>query len=365
MEEQERALERLENIRSVKPILGGLRTISLGSWQAALKRRSGVRDYAQRLRAMLPGLVSQLQARKDITAGRRWHSWPSKHLSPTRTALAERRSASTRVEALVIGSERGLCGRFNATIADEAERYLRSQSSQGIEARLKTLGSRAQRVLQRRGYQTDQASALSTAALPSFALAFGLAQGWLAAYERQELDAVDLIYNAYRGTGAYKPTVVRLIPPRISAGVALSSYDDGSNRSLGGDGPSRSPFLYSNDFSDSPSEEGAQHPGTQEVRQRATQKQRGRPWPPPIVETDPLSLYATVVEQWAAVQLYEVLLDAAAAEHSTRFQLMESATQNADRLIDELTLTIQTARRHEITQEMAELAAGAGLIGRQ
>jgi F0F1-type ATP synthase gamma subunit len=42
---------------------------------------------------------------------------------------------------------------------------------------------------------------------------------------------------------------------------------------------------------------------------------------------------------------------------------MEAATQNAERLIDELTLVVQTARQQAITQEMQELAAGAGLLG--
>jgi F-type H+-transporting ATPase subunit gamma len=92
---------------------------------------------------------------------------------------------------------------------------------------------------------------------------------------------------------------------------------------------------------------------------------RGGAWPPPIIDTDPLSLYTTVIEQSVAVELYRVLLASSAAEHSMRFQLMESATQNADRLIEELTLIIRTARRQEITQEMQELAAGAGLLGRE
>ena len=61
MEEVQRARERLENIRSVKPILNGLRTISLGSWQAALKRRGGVQTYAQQLKAMLPIVIPHLQ----------------------------------------------------------------------------------------------------------------------------------------------------------------------------------------------------------------------------------------------------------------------------------------------------------------
>ncbi|MCK4451452.1 MAG: F0F1 ATP synthase subunit gamma, partial [Anaerolineae bacterium] len=87
------------------------------------------------------------------------------------------------------------------------------------------------------------------------------------------------------------------------------------------------------------------------------------PWPPPIIETDPLSLYARVVEQLTAASLYRLLLESAAAEHVARFQLLEGATQSAERLIAELTLVVQTARQQAITREMQELAVGAGLIG--
>jgi F-type H+-transporting ATPase subunit gamma len=352
MEEVERAQERLENIRSVKPILGGLRTISLGSWQAALKRRSRVRDYAGRLRAMLPALVPQLQARQAIVERQRWHPSLGTPYSARDVVRDRRRSEPSRIEALVIGSERGLCGRFNVAVAEEAERYLSRQKAQGFEVQLRTLGRRAQRVLRRRGHETPQAGALSVAALPAFSLAFELARGWLTAYERGELDAIDLIHNGYRGTGAYEPRVARLIPPRIPTSDASSARDDDSTESVDASGRPPSPA-------------GALPQRSGQGRDLAARKQPRGPWPPPIIETDPLSLYATVVEQWAAVQLYEVLLDTAAAEHSTRFQLMESATQNADRLIEELTLVIQTARRQAITQEMAELAAGAGLIGRE
>jgi F-type H+-transporting ATPase subunit gamma len=63
--------------------------------------------------------------------------------------------------------------------------------------------------------------------------------------------------------------------------------------------------------------------------------------------------------------MYRVLLDSAAAEHSARFQLMEGAAQNSNRLINELTLALQSARQHAITSEMQELASGAGLLGGQ
>jgi F-type H+-transporting ATPase subunit gamma len=294
MEELERAQDRLDHIRTVEPILGALRTISLGSWQATLKQRTSVQRYGEQLTAILALLVPHLPAGRR--AGR------ETDLPPHRFA------------ALVVGSERGLCGRFNVAVVERAEQYLAKQEAIGRQVELIALGTRVRRILQRRQRPPVWSDALSITGLPPYRLTFDLTRRWLERYEQRELDAVDLIYNAYRGMGQYETTVVRLIPPQLPP--------EGQNSS-------------------------------------------SEPWPPPIVETDPLGLYARVVEQWAAVSLYGLLLDSAAAEHSTRYQLMESATQSAERLIQELTLVIQAARRHAITQEMQELATGAGLVGPQ
>ncbi len=300
MEELERAQERLDNIRSVKPILGGLRTISLGSWQVAIRRKKGAQRYAERLMDALALVIPHL-----VGAGLRTR--PS-------TSPQEIRERKDRVVALVVGSERGLCGRFNVAVVERAESYLDGRRAAGVEMDLMALGSRVQRLLRRRDHEMDWAGKLSVTTLPPYSLAYDLTRRWLERYEEREIDAVDLIYNAYRGTGNYEPSVKRLIPPQMPA----------------------------------PAERPA---GVQE------------PWPPTIIETDVLGLYARIVEQWAATHLYELLLDSAAAEHSTRFQLMESATQNAERLIGELTLAVQAARQKAITQEMQELAVGAGMIG--
>jgi len=60
--------------------------------------------------------------------------------------------------------------------------------------------------------------------------------------------------------------------------------------------------------------------------------------------------------------LYESLLNSSVAEHSARYQLMEEAEANIKRLSAELTMDVQMARRHLITQEIQELAVGAGMI---
>lgn len=309
VEEVERAQARLDHIRTVEPILGALRTISLGSWKAALKRSTGVQAYGERLTAILSVLVPHLPAKRRVGLAERLSQLLHFSSSPARS-----KEDGRQVAILVIGSERGLCGRFNTAVVERAEQYLDEQEAAGEQVELWALGSRVRRLLSRRHRPPVWWDTLSLAALPSSRLAFDLTRQWLARYEEGELDAVDVVYNVYRGTGRYQPTVVHLIPSELSP--------DG-------------------------------------------QSAQGDPWPPVIIETDPLRLYARLVRQWAAVRLYGLLLDSAAAEHSTRYQLMESASQNAERLISELTLVVQTGRQKEITQEMQELAAGAGLIGPQ
>jgi F-type H+-transporting ATPase subunit gamma len=223
-------------------------------------------------------------------------------------------SSAKRIVLLAIGSERGLCGRFNASVLERAQEYLDDAQAAGLQVDLAILGTRLVRLARRAGHTPSWIRALPITSLPLFHVAFDLARQWLALYEAQSLDAVDVAYNAYRRMGDSISTVVRLLPPAFPA-VA---------------------------------------PGARE-----------EVWPPPVVETNPSSLYARVAEQYVALRLYELLLESAAAEHSTRYQLMEAATQNASRLIEELTLAVHSARRQAITREIQELAAGAGLLGRQ
>lgn len=301
-----KAESRLANIERVKPILAALRTISLGSWQMARNRRSGLDVYTRRLLDFLPLVLPHVV--KQRGGGRlRWF---------TGRRQAER-SAGGRWVTLVIGSERGLCGRYNKAILEHLALYMGASSGQaasGIDVQrdrsqvdLVALGSRLVRELSRAGYDLAHSESLSITALPTYDTAWRLAGGWLARYEAYEIDGVDVIYNADQGAATYAPALTHLIPP------VLPQTGGGATA-------------------------------------------------PVIVETDPVQLYSYLVAQWTSIALYRLLLDAALTEHAARYQLMESATQNADRLIDRLTLTVQSARRQAITTEMQELAVGAGLL---
>lgn len=302
MEDWKRAQTRLDNIRSVQPILSALRTISLGSWRMALRKRDNAQRYVARLESMLPALGPHIR--------------PPSHrkLLPEQEAGQKRPLPPERIVVLAIGSERGLCGTFNAAVVGCVERHLMELSADEAQVEIMALGTRISRIFHRRRQPLRWSGTLSVTALPDYHLALDLTRRWLTRYEERDLDAVDLVYNAYRGTARYIPTVVRLIPPSLPAVERLGTL--------------------SYEF-----------------------------WPPPIIETDPAGLYARLMEQWLSANLYSLLLDSAAAEHSARFQLLEGATQNARRLVTELMLVVQTARKQAITREMQDLAAGAGLIG--
>lgn len=307
MADAEQLRGRLANIRTVQPVLRALRTISLGSWQAALNRRGGVQRYVTQLQTLIPPTVAAMVERQSL--------WRSEFFA-RRTEPVSDAPALEQLTVLAIGTERGLCGRFNQAVLAEVLACLQQQREAGVVVNLIVLGSRLARLLSRNGVKPDRTIALSTSALPSFSDISILTRDWLDRYEAYTLDAVDVIFNAYRGLGRYETTTRRIIPPEITPVSPMP-------------GSLVDSVLH-----------------------------------PYIVETDPWSLYARVIEQETMVRCYSLLLESATAEHATRYQLMEGATQNAERLQEELTLELQALRRQAITREMQELAVGAGLLQR-
>lgn len=290
MADQEGIETRLNNIRSVEPILEAMRTISLGSWQAALNRYHRLDRYSERLAGMLAALSPRLTARRP---------------SP-------KKASAETIETLVIGSERGLCGAFSSSLVQFADPILDGYAAAGQMVHLAALGSRTRRGLERVGRSPNWFQPLPMTTLPSVELANELTADWLRRYEAYEIDAVYVFYNAYRDSRVYEPVVMRLIPPSLSkVSLTMSS------------------------------------------------------WPPPYVDANPLALYRRLAHLWTVAEAYRILLSSTAAEHSTRFQLMEGATQNTQRLTQELTVALQAVRQRAITAEMLDLVAGAGMLGGQ
>lgn len=293
---------RVDNISTVKPILEALRTISLGSWQTALKRQRSMQTFSKNYDDILRIIAPKLKA-ESFTARRKRHVDESAPLQPT--------------IVLVVGSERGLCGSYNQMLLRAIKKYREKEMAEERSVAVWVLGTRLYRLFRSAKIPVVWWQPLSSTALPDFSAVNKISLLWMRAYEQYRVDEVFIMAHHYRGPGRSTVRMERVLP--------FASFSDELEE-------------------DQDDEE-------QEI------------FPEPIIETDPVRIYFQVAKQMATMRMYEILLNAAAAEHSTRYQLMEEASQNAERMILEMTEILQMYRREAITREMQELAAGAGLLG--
>ena len=206
-------------------------------------------------------------------------------------------------EVVVITSDRGLAGGFNSNLCRRVQRFLTETSDRFDSVALATIGKkgrdyfRARRIAVRQDYPGVH-SALS------YAKADALAKEYTARYLAGEIDGVYLAYNEFKSAIAQKPDVIQLLPIETPAGAAATGID----------------FTYE------PSRE---------------------------------ALLADLLPRHVAMQIWRALLESAAAEHGARMSAMESATKNAEDMINALTLQYNRARQAYVTKELMEIVGGA------
>jgi F-type H+-transporting ATPase subunit gamma len=297
----EQLQRRLQNLQAIEPILSALRSVSLSKNLTAKRQQAHAKQYSNQLK----WLFSQVEPSKKADVMQPRFYGLIKHWFQQRGREVEEGTNRPQVLAIV-GSERGLCGRYNREIVEAGLAHINDQPA---EIKLWVFGRRVLQLVERREIDDATFRPLSITTLPTFEFAVELAETWLSLYEKRKIDGVDLILNRPNRKGQYKPEVVSVIPPSLSL-------------------PEQEPD-----------------------------------WPPAtaIIETSSDRLYLQLVKQQVAVDIYSLFLEAAETEHWARYVLMEAGAQNAERLLGELQLALQAERRQNITQEMQQLTAGASL----
>jgi len=82
-----------------------------------------------------------------------------------------------------------------------------------------------------------------------------------------------------------------------------------------------------------------------------------------MYEPEPEELLPMLFEEYASLSVYRALLESAASEHGARMTAMRNAAENAQDMIQNLTLEMNRVRQAEITQEILEVVAGAEALG--
>ncbi len=206
---------------------------------------------------------------------------------------------------IVLATDRGFCGGLNSNLLKFSAAFLRDKKEQTCTVEL--WGKKA-KPFEKVGLATVASRVEKVLERPSYEFCLSTIQRLSRAYEAGEIDGAYILYPSFKNAVVQEPAVKRFFP-----------------------------FLRE----DLPVEK---------VETRSTGL---------ILEPDAVSLFPSMVEKYLAVQLYQILLESAVSEHASRMAAMDNATNNADEVIQKLTLNYNRARQAAITKELIEITSGA------
>jgi F-type H+-transporting ATPase subunit gamma len=241
-----------------------------------------------------------------------------------RIPLLEKRERTETAGLLLVTGDRGLAGAFNTQIIREGVRLKREFRDDGAKVVFSVVGRRGNSTMQFRGEDVAH-SYVGFTDRPAFSDAREISRDLIQAYVDGELDRVDLVYNRY----------VSPLTQYVRRQTLL---------------PLEEAEVYG---------EGLPEPEEPADEELAEAHMRGS-W---FYEPEPEVLLPMLFEEYAALSVYRALLESAASEHGARMTAMRNAAENAQEMIDDLTLEMNRVRQAEITQEILEVVAGAEALG--
>lgn len=274
---------RIDSVKKTQQITRAMRMVAGAKLRRAQSSIEAARPYAERMRATLAEVTRSLQ---DVE-------------HPLLVAREEVRT----VEFVVVTSDRGLCGAFNANVVKLAQ--ARMLAHPAADVRVTTAGKKV-RDLFRRQIPDRLGEHYPQAGWVQYAQAAEIASKLSARFVAGEVDEVVLVYSEFVSPLTQRPREVRLLPFATEAADAA------------GDAPL-----------------------------------------PYAMEPSAEALLAALVPKAIEVEVFRALLENQAGEHAARMAAMESATRNTEDLIQSLTLKYNRARQAAITKELVEIVSGA------
>jgi F-type H+-transporting ATPase subunit gamma len=212
-----------------------------------------------------------------------------------------------RVGYIVVSTDRGLCGGLNSNLFKRVAKDVESQRAEGREVAFAAIGSKAVAFFSRFGGSVLAAES-GLGDKPSVNDVVGVVRAMLDAYDKGELDRINLVFNNFVSTMAQEPVINQLLPLPKSENENVQHRWD---------------YIY---------------------------------------EPDPKELLETLMVRYIESQVYQGVVENAASEQAARMVAMKAATDNAGNLIDELQLVYNKARQAAITQEISEIVGGAAAV---
>jgi F-type H+-transporting ATPase subunit gamma len=271
---------RIRSVKNMQQITKAMKMVSAAKLRKAQLKLNAARPYAHQLQGVLERLA---QAPVDV-------------IHP----LLRKRPVQ-KVVYVLITSDRGLCGGYNANLIRKTSGLI-AESKQ--EVKLVTVGRKG-RDFFRRGKIEFLAQYTGFGDEPSYSQAKEVAQEVIRLYEEGEADEVYLMYTEFVTAMTQKPSQIKLLPMEQPVGEPGKQY---------------------------------------------------------IFEPTPEEILNSLLPKYIETQIFRTILEGKASEQGARMTAMSSATDNAKDMIDRLSLAMNRARQAAITTEISEIVSGAAAL---
>jgi F-type H+-transporting ATPase subunit gamma len=276
------------------------------------RRIKSVKNTAQITKAMQMVASSKMRkAQMAALAGRPYASLMNNllahvvgHSGDFSHPLMEKREVKKRA-VILISTDKGLCGALNSNLTREAAKFDKNTTIYICA------GRKGSQFIARTKRQL--AAEFTYKDAPMFAEARAISKFAQEMFLKGEVDAVDILFTNFINTLAQKPEVMTLLPIGEIKGVRAGVHGQETSTAL-----EKSELEY-------------------------------------LFEPGPEAVLGSLLPHYMNFQVYQILLEAKASEHSSRMVAMKNATDNAKQLIKDLTLEYNKLRQANITKELLEI----------
>ena len=278
---------RIASVKTTRQVTSAMKIVSAAKLKKAQDAIYQIRPYANKLHVILTALSSSLENAED--------------------SVYTQQREPEKVLVVLITSNKGLCGGFNANVSKKAAKLVHDKYSAQFElgnVNFLCIGKQGMRQMKYHGMKvTDNKNEIFNAL--SFENISSIALDLMKAFEDGSYDRIEIVYNQFKNAAVQIQTSEQFLPIKIEK----NEFEKVNTN-----------FIYE------PSKE---------------------------------YIIQELIPRILKIQFYKALLDSYAAEHGARLTAMHNATDNATELLNYLTLQYNKARQAAITGEILEIVSGA------
>ncbi len=280
--------KRISSVKSTQKITKAMKMVAAAKLKRAQESAEKGRPYSQKMNNVILNLSSGISDKDNAP----------KLLSGTGKEQIHL--------CVVMTSDRGLCGGFNANIIKKAKSYFLKIVSEGKELKIITVGSKGNDQLKRTfGDKIIENISFKNSKNASYFDAEKVGKSIIEKFEKEEFDICTIFYNQFKNVITQIPQSQQIIP--------LNVENDNQNN-----------VVDSYEF-----------------------------------EPDEDEILSNLLPKNISTQIFKAMLENSASEQGARMSAMDNATRNAGEMVDKLTIEYNRSRQAAITKELIEIISGA------